>query len=113
MYSRYVEYSIHSQRLQFRNCLDNADQDFPTFTPPPGCNEFELRLTNTSFTSQNVYAVLEGNVEICINGTYVAICDIGWDDVEAQLACDSTGYAGAPYYRKFCTYAMGPRSYRD
>ena len=45
----------------------------------------------------------EGNVEICINETYVAICDLGWDDMEAQLVCNHEGY-GAPYFRKFCTY---------
>ena len=74
-------------------------------TPPPGCTEFDLRLTNTSFSSQDVYVVYEGNVEICINGTYVAICDLGWDNVEAQLACNIEGY-GAPFFRKFDTHAM-------
>ena len=92
---------IHSfPRLQF--LLDHTEQDFPTFTPEPGCSEFDLRLTNTSFSSQDVYVVYEGNVEICVNGTYVAICDLGWDNVEAQLACNLEGY-GAPYFRKFYT----------
>ena len=83
---------------------DHTERDFPTFTPPSGCTEFDLRLNNASFSSDNVL-VVEGNVEICINGTYVAICDVGWDDVEAQLACNIAGY-NAPFYRKFNTYAM-------
>ena len=81
------------------------EQNIPTFTPPPGCTEFDLRLTNTSFSSEDVYVVYEGNVEICINGTYVAICDLGWDDVEAQLTCSINGY-GAPFFRKFDIHAV-------
>lgn len=42
--------------------------------------------------------VYEGNIEVCINGNYIAICDIGWDDEDAQVACNSLGYE-APIYR--------------
>ena len=84
---------------------DHIEQDVPTLTPPPGCTEFDLIITNTSFSSHDVYVVYEGNVEICINGTYVAVCDLGWDDVEAQLACSIDGY-GAPFFCKFNTYAV-------
>ena len=75
----------------------------------PSCLEFELRLTNITYFSQDQsrfrrladtsVVVYQGNVEICINGTYVAICDLGWDDVEAQLACNSVGYS-EPFFRK-------------
>ena len=92
-------YCTPSSRLQF--FLDHAEQDFPTFTPEPACNEFDLRLTNTFSYTQDVSFVIEGNVEICINGTFVAICDLGWDNVEAQLACNIAGF-GAPFFRKFC-----------
>lgn len=90
---------ILSPRLQF--LLDHAELDFPSVTPPPACNEFDLRLTNTSSHSQDTNFMVQGNVEICINGTYVAICDLGWDSVEAQLACNIAGYS-APFFRKFC-----------
>ena len=73
--------------------------EVPTGTPEPRCNDFDLRLTNTSFTTQDVFVVYEGNVEICFNGSYVAICDLGWDNVEAQLACNIVGY-GEPLFRK-------------
>ena len=65
----------------------------------PRCVEFDVRLTNSSFYStQNSYIVYVGNVEVCINGNYVAICDIGWDDEDTQAACNFLGYQ-APIYR--------------
>ena len=68
--------------------------------PPPTCQQFDLRLTNqTTYTTQGFYQVNEGNVETCINGSYHSICDIGFDDVEAQLICNALGYS-APFYRK-------------
>ena len=92
---------IHFLSFKILCLLDHADVTLPTVTPPPGCNEFDLRLTNTFSYFQDSNLVYEGNVEMCINGTYVAICDLGWDDVEAQLACNIAGYS-APFFRKFC-----------
>ena len=31
--------------------------------------------------------------EICINGTYGAICDSGWDDRDARVACRQLGFS--------------------
>ena len=45
----------------------------------------------------------EGNVETCINGTYSSICDVGWDDVDAQLICNVLGFS-EPFYRKLTIY---------
>ena len=28
-----------------------------------------------------------GRVEICYNGLYADICDLGWNDISAELAC--------------------------
>ena len=59
-----------------------------------------MKLANSVVhVTDSSYLVYEGNVEICINGTYIAICDQGWDDVEAQLVCNAVGY-GEPAYRK-------------
>ena len=30
--------------------------------------------------------------EICINGTYGAICDSGWDERDARVACNQLGF---------------------
>lgn len=67
---------------------------------PPSCLEFDLQLVNLTTTyTQGLYLVIEGNIEVCINGTYVAVCDLGWDHAEAQLACNAVGYT-EPFYRK-------------
>lgn len=67
-----------------------------TVTPTQGpfCDEFSLRLQNrvTSATVSplpfvgNVFFT-EGNIEVCISGTYFSVCDVGWDDVDADFAC--------------------------
>ena len=72
--------------------------------PTPSCSDFDLRLANQiSSTIEGFYQVVEGNVETCINGTYSSICDVGWDDVEAQLICNALGYP-EPFYRKLTLY---------
>ena len=55
-------------------------------------------LNQTYQTTQGFYTIYEANIEVCIDGTYVAICDLGWDDKEAQLACNLLGF-GEPSYR--------------
>ena len=58
-----------------------------------------MRMRNhTNRTTQGFYQIIEANVEICINGTYIAICDLGWDDAEAQLSCNALGF-NEPFYR--------------
>ena len=98
--STVITYAVpdHTQ-YSYMYCLPPLEDANVTITTPPepSCLEFGLRLTNTSFPSQP--QGVEGNVEICINGTYFAICDLGWDDVEAQLACNVAG-VGEPLFRK-------------
>ena len=73
--------------------------------PKPLCTEYDLRARNlSSKTVQDIIdQTVEANVEICINGTFVAICDVGWGDKEAQLACNALGYT-EPFYRMFLLY---------
>ena len=75
--------------------------------PTPSCPQFDLRLSNdTTYTIEGFYQVTEGNVETCINGTYSSICDVGWDDVEAQLICNALDFP-EPFYRKLTIYREG------
>ena len=57
-------------------------------TVAPICMDNSLRLVNPmTSTSSNGLVTIEGHVEICLSGTYYAICDEGWDDRDAQVAC--------------------------
>ena len=57
-------------------------------TVAPTCTDNSLRLANlVTSTSSNGLVTIEGHVEICLSGTYYAICDEGWDDRDAQVAC--------------------------
>lgn len=49
------------------------------------CNDGDLRLVGGS-TSR------EGNLEICLNNSYGAICDDFWDSLDARVACFQLGF---------------------
>ena len=78
----------------------------PTPTGIPTCADFELQLGN------EVYSVVEdltthtsafsvsGNVEICVAGTFYSVCDEGWGQEEARVACNALNYPSRNY-RKF------------
>jgi hypothetical protein len=74
-------------------------------TPPtPNCSDYSLRLANQQASnSSDGRLTIEGHIEICINGSYFAICDEGWDDRDAQVSCNiltnTTGaYSEFQYY---------------
>ena len=80
-------------------CIKYIDVPVIT-TPEPRCNDFDVRLANVSLSSQDGnQIVVVGTVEICNNGSYFSICDVGWNNVGAQLICNALGYT-EPYFRK-------------
>ena len=66
---------------------------------PIPCSPFDVRARNHTYRiTQGLYIIIEANIEVCIDGAYVAVCDLGWDDNDAQLACNALGY-NEPFYR--------------
>ena len=83
----------------------------PTATPTPTsitptCNEFDLQLGNAvnsvtdDLTTGTSRFSVSGNVEICLGGLFYSICDEGWGQEEAQVACNALNYPSRNY-RKF------------
>ena len=66
----------------------------PTPTPSPSCYDGQLQLGITSYGYNSSYFYYQGRVEVCINGTFGAICDVGWDELDAQVACREFGLNG-------------------
>ena len=56
-------------------------------------------VTNSSFECQTGEVRLvggqeesEGRVEVCINGEWGTVCDVGWGSQEAQTVCRQLGF---------------------
>ena len=55
-------------------------------TGDSNCNDGEIRLNGGQSQA-------EGIVEICFGGVWGTICDDGWDDSDARVACRQLGYS--------------------
>ena len=81
-------------------------QQNATISPPiTNCTDFDVRLVNMTVNFQGNGQVFSGNVEACVGGSFFSICDTDWDDVEAQLICNTAGSA-YPLYRKSYTLQL-------
>ena len=59
------------------------------------CYNGSVRLRNqTSFFDGRGYTS-QGRVDVCLNGTYLPICDLGWDSRDAQVVCNQ--FFGSSY----------------
>ena len=52
---------------------------------PDNCEHGAIRLVGDT-------KEYEGNVEVCINGVWSVICDSGWSNADALVACSQAGY---------------------
>ena len=46
--------------------------------------------------------MVTGRLDICVNGSYSAVCNIGFGDVDAAVACQYFGYS-MPTYGECCS----------
>ena len=66
---------------------------FSTLSPTPSCYDGQLRFSNIIYGSTLAGAsYVQGRVEVCVSGIFGAICDVGWDQLDAQVACREFGY---------------------
>ena len=67
----------------------SSESDGNTATPPtiPECHEGNVnsRIIRNDFSDIQFSVV--GPVEFCVNGQYESVCDIGWDELDAQAVC--------------------------
>ena len=50
----------------------------------PQCEEADIRLRGSSLSQ-------EGRVEVCLGGGWGTVCDDGWDENDAIVACRQLG----------------------
>ena len=86
-------------------------------SPSPTCSDGNVRLANmnsffdtNNFTGESLF-VVEGTVEVCYNGNYGYVCDLGWDIADSTVACRDLGYFDfgkflLQHHSAFITYCM-------
>lgn len=63
---------------------------FLATVPNPLCDHGELRLKSTGVPPEEQ---LEGTLEICFGGNWGTVCDDGWDNTDASVACRDLGFS--------------------
>ena len=58
-----------------------------TTVQPIECSVEGEILSDFNDTSDRVFRRFEGTFEICIEGFYGSVCDIGWNEAAAQTLC--------------------------
>ena len=51
------------------------------------CAEGSIRLLNETIDFSSSLSTYQGQVVVCVSGTYQPVCDIGWDNNDALVAC--------------------------
>lgn len=70
----------------------------------PRCNNGDYRVRNETFIYENTDTIsYSGQLEVCVDGNYIALCDSGFTPATAELACRSGGFS-PPFFREFMSW---------
>ena len=75
---------LQCQHLQSPDC--SHEQDAGVSCKPANCIDNDVRLVGGE-------TMLEGNVEICRNRSWTAVCDSMWTNLQATVVCKQLGYS--------------------
>ena len=64
-----------------------CNQWYATSSFHTACAEGDVRLMNETSDFSNRLSTFRGQLVVCIGGAFQPICDIGWDNNDAQVAC--------------------------
>ena len=56
----------------------------------PCYREGSIRVANGTYTYSRNFdggATYAGRIEVCYNGSYGSVCDVGWDEEDASIVC--------------------------
>ncbi len=48
-------------------------------------------MTNSTVTKENDTHYLSGGVQVCVDTEWATVCQFGWDDNDATVACNQLG----------------------
>ncbi|XP_064394599.1 deleted in malignant brain tumors 1 protein-like isoform X5 [Halichondria panicea] len=69
---------------------------------PPVCS-LDVKFTNQTLDFSSGLQVVTGRVDVCVNGSYSALCDVGFDIDDAVVGCNYFGYP-SPYWEAEVAY---------
>ena len=73
------------------------------------CSGNVIRMTNGRVTIDRDTYSMAGGIQICVNNRWATVCQSGWEDVDATVACEQLGlsYAGCKFLDLYSQISSG------
>ena len=68
-----------------------SSNKFHFYETEPSCIDGQVRLVNGSIAQT-------GRVEVCVDGVWGSVCDVGWTKSDAFVVCKQLGYVNSGKY---------------